>query len=884
MVPLFSQASAVHDRVAGTPGALSRALLAMRLAASAGLALAPEVPLLSPRLQDLEAVVRLAVRCVPSLARLRFYLPSSVQPSALAPALWAEQRPALARAVEACRALGVPVSLHEYDGVPLCALGHDPELAALYRFDPRRPARARDGFSKEAPCEGCAVGPWCLGVARAYQAAHGGRDLVPFTSRPRGLFEQRTTPRRTWTEAQRKEASRAMLRVLRPTIHCNQDCAFCSANETTENLATSPAEMLRKIARVARQGVEHVSFSGGEPTLSKDLVHYVRAASRLGIRKVELVTNGVLLDTPERLSPLVEAGLNRAFVSLHAHDEDLSRRMTSKSGDWARTVRALGLLVEAGVWTDVNHVVTAVNYAYLPRFAAFVADTWGGRVGVSFAFVAPQFKALENASLVPRLSLVAPYLRRALGTLIARRVRAVVGSRQGVPPCVLGPYVGWSDALDMAPHAHAEDAPQKVRGPRCDGCRYTQQCVGLWRPYAARYGFDELEPLPGAPFTEDELRAIERSSKPYLSFEDLPEALRPMALPSLEPLPEPLREAPRRGLPVVSSRGAPPLRVALLGSGPQAQRILRGLGEAGGFVLVGVSSPHLLEREPGVFEGLLRGASAEALLDQAKPEVVVVAAATVAHHALVSLAAARGLPVLVEKPLAQTRAQALELVALEASGAFVMVAHAMVFTPGVQALLEALGGAKLRRVQVLRRVPAGTEEALVAWARDGLYQLLLHLISLLGAVSGSCAWTVRSVEARGEPRPEGLRAELVGEGGLEVALVVDFQAPAALVELSVEESSGVRRAWRRDADGAEALVRWTASGERAFSPERGNDTARMLAAFAGAVRRKAPSPVPARLGQEAMATAQAVVDALEPQLRRPNAPRHAASPELRLRG
>ena len=36
------------------------------------------------------------------------------------------------------------------------------------------------------------------------------------------------------------------------------------------------------------------------------------------------------------MKPLRDAGLTKAFVSLHAHDELLGRRTTSKVGDWER--------------------------------------------------------------------------------------------------------------------------------------------------------------------------------------------------------------------------------------------------------------------------------------------------------------------------------------------------------------------------------------------------------------------------------------------------------------------------------------------------------------------------------------------------------------------
>ncbi len=889
VIPLFAHVAAVHDKVAGRPGALVAALLALRTLAAAGLAVSVETPLLPTRFQDLEAVVRLAHRAVPALASYRFYVPRAVQPLVLAPPAWGEVRAPLGKAMAACRELGIPAPVHEFDAIPLCALGHDPETETVYRFDPRRPARARDGFSQGADCARCAVRQFCQGVHATYRAAHGEAGLQPFDRRPRRMFDQRTTPRRTWEPHQREAASKAMIRVLRPTIHCNQDCPFCSANETTENIRTDSGEMLRQIARVARQGIEHLSFSGGEPTLNRDLVHYIRAAKRLGVKKIELVTNGALIDSAEKVRPLADAGLNRAFVSLHAHDEVLSRQMTSKVGDWPRTVRAITALVEAGVWTDVNHVVTAVNFAYLPRFADFVADTWGAKVGISFAFVTPQFRALENADLVPRMGAVRPYLRRAMQKLVARRVRFVVGSRQGVPPCQLGEFAAWSDVLDMAPHAHAEDEPQKIRGPRCDTCRYSAYCVGVWRPYAARYGFDELTPVPGEALTDADLASIDRSLRPWLSFEDLPPPLRAEPVPDadadLPPPPELVIPRPRVSLPVVRSTPSRTLRVALLGSGPQAVRLARALGEVHGLSLAGVASPHLLDRDPGPFGDIPRETDAGALLDRVKPDVVIVAAATIAHHALTVLAAERGLPVLLEKPLAGNREQAEALVAL-ATRAFVMPAHAMVFSPGVRALKAVLAEGtadRVLRAVCVRRAPASAPDAPALWSRDALYQTLYHSAYLLGAATGRTDATVGRVEGRGAHRPESVRAELTFPGGITGEIVLDFAASAAGAELSVGGERGRRTGWRREADGLESLVRDTPSGDRTTSVERGSDAVGMLTAFRDAVLAGAPSPVPVREGLDAMVTAHAIVEGLSTHLVRPGAPRHVASPALRMR-
>ena len=881
IVPLFSHATPVHDRVAGAAGALVTALRAMRSASAAGLKVAVEVPLLAPRLQSLPELVELAHRAVPTLAAMRFYVPVRPQPPVLAPPAWGDVREALSKALLRCDALGVATALHEFDAVPFCAVAHDEAHQRRHRFDPRKPVTRRGGFALEAPCARCAMKNQCTGPSDAYRGAHGAAGLVPFEAKPRKLVDQRTTPRREWHDHQREAASQVINRVLRPTVHCNQDCPFCSANETTENVFRDSGEMLRRIARLARAGVKYISFSGGEPTLSKDLVHYLRAASRLGIHDIELVTNGALIDAPAKVRPLVEAGLTKAFVSMHAHDELLARRTTSKVGDWERTVRAIHAMLDAGVRVDLNHVISSINYPYLPRFADFVTDTWGDRVGVSFAFITPQFKALENLSLVPRISDVMPYLRAALKKFIARKSPFIIGSRQGIPPCFLGEFVAWSDFVQMAPQAHADDEPQKIRGPQCDRCRFSPQCVGLWKPYAARYGFDELVPVEGAPLTADEARAI-AVVRPPLDFREVHPALRvtPRDEPeALAPPPAPPRD-PRR-LTVLRAQPERTLRVAMLGSGHQAQRIARAMANVPGLRLVGVASPHLLDRDPGPFAGLELQRDPAALLDAVKPDAVVIAAATLAHLALATLAADRGLPMLVEKPLARTLDEADALVRLGDRVA-VMPAHAVLFTPGVAMLRAQLAGpfGRVLRATLTKRVTPTSPDAPATWGREGLYQTLYHAVYALGAAAGGGEGTVVEASAKGAHRPELVRAELVYPSGARAELVLDCEASAASDELAVTGERAKRLAWRRDAAG-EVIVHDSASGDRTTSVERGSDAEAMLAGFRDAVLGGVAPPVRAREGRDAMATAMALVEALRESWERPTAPRHVASPAMR---
>ena len=276
--------------------------------------------------------MKLAHRAVPTLAFARFYLCMSHSPRCSRRRPGAKGDPALERALSFCAANTASrprsMSSTRFHCVPSVTTRTFNDCTNCTRASPYRGR----GFALGAVCAGCVIKNHCVGPCEGYTAAHGDRDLRPFDRRPRRIFEQRTTPAaRMARRAARGGVARGEPR-LRPTVNCNQDCTVLQRQrDHRERLAPIPERCIRRIARAGRRGVQRLSFSGGEPTLSKELVHYVRTASRLGIADIELVTNGVLIDSPAKVRPLREAGLTHAFVSLHAHDELLARRTTRRS-------------------------------------------------------------------------------------------------------------------------------------------------------------------------------------------------------------------------------------------------------------------------------------------------------------------------------------------------------------------------------------------------------------------------------------------------------------------------------------------------------------------------------------------------------------------------
>lgn len=877
VVQLTSERADVHDAIARVKGAHAAALRGLRALGDAGLELTLELPVLAPSLQHPARVLEQALGAAP-IARLRLYSPPALiaidgrLPRELQVPRWDAVRAALVETIALAKARGVEVSLSEREGIPLCAIatrGADGKLSApagVLVDRGNRPMPRTPTSTLGAACASCPAQRRCPGTTSLSLRTHGGADLEPVASAPARVEAD------AWDDTRQDVARAAFGIVLRPTVHCNQDCWFCSANETSKNLEENPARMLRRIARVARTGITQVTFSGGEPALSKHLVQYVAAARKVGIPRIELVTNAALLDRRERADALVEAGVTNVFVSLHAFNESQSQLETRKAGDHARTVQALHHFARhPGVRLDVNHVISAHNYRSLVRFVEWLHGEFGDRIGISFAWVTPQYRALDRLGRVPRFRDGVPYLKRALARSAELGLDVVVGSRQGVPPCQLGEFLPFSDILSQTNGALTEDAPQKVQGPACASCRFRAICPGLWKPYAEQHGFDELVAVPGEvldPRVAPELAVGAKDEAPEVLV--VGDGRMPRA--SEVPLPE------EEGAPDLPAQpGA--LAVAIAGSGLRALAIARALRRVPGLELVGVASPHATEKDlPELPATVRRAASVEAL---GPVDAVIVAAHTRAHAALAREALARGLPCLVEKPLAGTLADARALAA--EGGQRLTVFQQLRLAGGVDELRELAAADRPTRVTIVHRATASSPASIHAWSRPAFYELLLHLGDLAALLAGG-PLAVRQAQALGDGRPRHVVVKATGPGGVAVSIELQLEAPADGLSVELEGRSGARARWQRDSERDEVDVFDATGAGRTRTPPRGGDLERLLQRWRDAVRTGGPPPVSAEEGVQAMQLAEDAVAALEAAgapFTRASEPRRVASSALR---
>jgi GTP 3',8-cyclase len=121
------------------------------------------------------------------------------------------------------------------------------------------------------------------------------------------------------------------LRDLRISVtdRCNFRCRYCMPMEVfgpdfaflERDELLSFEEITRLVRLFAQAGATKVRLTGGEPLLRRDLPELIAQLTALdGVTDVALTTNGALLKN--RVTKLVDAGLNRVTVSLDALDDE----------------------------------------------------------------------------------------------------------------------------------------------------------------------------------------------------------------------------------------------------------------------------------------------------------------------------------------------------------------------------------------------------------------------------------------------------------------------------------------------------------------------------------------------------------------------------------
>src|SRR4030042_1409571 len=161
------------------------------------------------------------------------------------------------------------------------------------------------------------------------------------------------------------------------TSACNMRCQYCSVRKPYKRIRELSTEEWKKIIRkLARLGVFQIGFTGGEPTLRKDLVELASFVTSLNCT-FNLTTNCWHVDE-KLIVELKKAGMRQCQVSLDSHIPEINDELRAK-GSFERVKKTIQLLKEQNIAVGVDCVVSNNNLEFIPELV-----DWLGKQNVPF--------------------------------------------------------------------------------------------------------------------------------------------------------------------------------------------------------------------------------------------------------------------------------------------------------------------------------------------------------------------------------------------------------------------------------------------------------------------------------------------------------------------
>ncbi|MCX6737238.1 MAG: radical SAM protein [Candidatus Parcubacteria bacterium] len=292
---------------------------------------------------------------------------------------------------------------------------------------------------------------------------------------------------------------------------CNNNCIMCSVRpKGLHYIPRKGAEILQDLKKGRKLKYERAEFTGGEPTLRKDLLKLIGSAKELGYREVALSTNGRALSSLEFLRCLKKNGLNRVTITLYSSDAQIHDGITRVPGSFKQTVQGIKNALSLGIVTSVNVVVFSKTINGLKKTGDFVASL-GVKYWTLLDLIPDGYAFTDYKSL----SVGPQTLRRAFCLLVSTLKKFEVVSFFDFSYCLFPNILLSSYKFNIiAAKGRTETINQvgynpkrfqergnvyydihKTRSSRCLRCAYSNECGGNWKAYSDLYGNKFLKPF-----------------------------------------------------------------------------------------------------------------------------------------------------------------------------------------------------------------------------------------------------------------------------------------------------------------------------------------------------------------------------------------------------
>lgn len=290
---------------------------------------------------------------------------------------------------------------------------------------------------------------------------------------------------------------------------CNNHCPMCSNSGRPEAFLTPKEELLRRVEWMHAQGLRRVVVTGGEPTGHPAFWAVIEALGEHGLIW-DINSNGRTFAQPGFADRAVDAGLQRAIISLHSHVAEASMIISGVTEKGHREiVGGIDALLGAGVPVMLNLVLNRHNIGQLRDYLAWTVERWGSGLELKVCFPT----TLGHGGGWEGIDIRYGQIQEEVRDFVREAdLLGVTWFLESIPACVSGETTsrdmsrsgfGESHYLDdisgdrLYPIGHIE-AELSCLATSCRSCVMFDRCPGIPEAYARRHGTAEFVPVTSA--------------------------------------------------------------------------------------------------------------------------------------------------------------------------------------------------------------------------------------------------------------------------------------------------------------------------------------------------------------------------------------------------
>jgi len=298
---------------------------------------------------------------------------------------------------------------------------------------------------------------------------------------------------------------------------CNNNCvhcviadqrAWCKRSGIPENRSTQ--EYIYEINDSKNNGYNAIVFTGGEPTIRKDILYLLAYAKSQGF-DIQMQTNGRIFFYKNYAQKFIPFNISY-IIALHGPNKGIHESITRAKNSYNQTVKGIQNLKEFGaIKLYGKTVISCFNYQYLPEIAELFLKL--GMNGMNFAFPHPNGNAWTHFDeVVPKYKNIMPYVYKSIKIIEKHnngKQHKVGINFEAIPFCLMVGYEKYVSEIHFINRRDTElkqlDSSKqswdivrkqiKSKFSQCKYCKYYNICEGVWKEYPQKRGSEEFKPV-----------------------------------------------------------------------------------------------------------------------------------------------------------------------------------------------------------------------------------------------------------------------------------------------------------------------------------------------------------------------------------------------------